>query len=269
MAVILQAIYNVYQEYIIDKTDERVANLPLLRSVWTVPLITGAYLYFVLRCGPKWMSCRKPVEIRSLLIVYNLVQVVANAVAFTLGLKYLRDFPYSFLCQPIQLDGSEQFMAEMKLGYIYFLLKVLDLSDTVFFVLRKKQSHVSFLHVYHHTVMVLSSAFFLRYLCGGHAFVLGLLNTFVHAVMYGYFFLSIYWPEVTRGASWKRYITLLQMAQFSYLVFHFFRPIILGVECGYPRAVMWFIGTQNVFMMLMFGDFYWRTYVKKPRAHHT
>lgn len=39
--------------------------------------------------------------------------------------------------------------------HIYFLVKVLDLMDTVFFVLRKKQNQVSFLHVYHHTGMVM------------------------------------------------------------------------------------------------------------------
>lgn len=43
---------------------------------------------------------------------------------------------------------------ELYLSYGYFLLKVLDLADTVFFVLRKKESHVSFLHVYHHAIMV-------------------------------------------------------------------------------------------------------------------
>uniref|UniRef100_A0A182IU43 Elongation of very long chain fatty acids protein n=1 Tax=Anopheles atroparvus TaxID=41427 RepID=A0A182IU43_ANOAO len=268
MAVILRAIYNGYQEYIIDKTDERVTSLPLLQSVWTVPLITGVYLYFVLSFGPKWMSNRKPAEIRSLLIVYNLGQVMANAMAFTMGLMYLQDYPYSFLCQPLMLDDGAQSRHEVTLCYIYFLLKVLDLADTVFFVLRKKQTHVSFLHVYHHAIMVLSAGIFLRYICGGHMFMLGLLNTFVHAVMYGYFFLTIYRPDVTRGASWKRYVTLLQMGQFGYFVFHFFRPIILGVDCGYPRAMLWFAGIQNIFMLLMFGDFYWRTYVKNSSTPH-
>lgn len=41
--------------------------------------------------------------------------------------------------------------------YFYYLLKVLDLLDTVFFVLRKKSSHVSFLHVYHHCAVLIGS----------------------------------------------------------------------------------------------------------------
>ncbi|XP_053657873.1 elongation of very long chain fatty acids protein AAEL008004-like [Anopheles marshallii] len=267
MALIAGSIFKGYN-YLVDKSDDRMVDLPLLQSVWTVPLITGAYLYFVLNLGPKLMANRKPIELRSFLIVYNLAQVAANVYAFAMGIDYLRNYSYSFVCQPLQLDRNDQSMVELRLGYLYFLLKILDLADTVFFVLRKKQSHVSFLHVYHHTIMVLSTSLVMRYLAGGHCFVLGLLNTFVHAVMYSYFFLTIYRPAVTRGATWKRYVTLLQMGQFAYLVFHFFRPIILGIDCGYPRAVMWFVGMQNVFMLLMFSDFYRRAYHSKPTKVH-
>ena len=269
-------------------------ELPLLRSVWTVPLITGAYLYFVLDLGPKLMANRKPFEMRRFLCAYNLAQVAANVWTFAMvsttggsgarrfpalkllvipfslcssqGVRYLRTYNFSFVCQPLRLDRSDQSMDEMHLAYAYFLLKILDLADTVFFVLRKKQSHVTFLHVYHHTIMALSASLFLRYLSGGHCFMLGMLNTFVHAVMYFYFFLTIYRPEAVRGASWKRYVTLLQMAQFAYNVVHFFRPIVLGVDCGYPRAVMWFVGMQNIFMLLMFSDFYRRAYLRTPKA---
>uniref|UniRef100_A0A182QNU6 Elongation of very long chain fatty acids protein n=1 Tax=Anopheles farauti TaxID=69004 RepID=A0A182QNU6_9DIPT len=265
MALILRGIYNGYKDYLVGKSDDRITHLPLLQSVWTVPLITVSYLYFVLNLGPKLMANRKPVQIRSFLIAYNLVQVAANAVAFALGMKYLRDYKYSFVCQPLRAETSAQSLDDTRLGYVYFLLKILDLADTVFFVLRKKQSHVSFLHVYHHTIMVLSASFFMRYLIGGHTFILGILNTLVHAIMYFYFFLTIYRPEVTRGATWKRYITLVQMVQFAYLVFHFFRPIVLDVECGYPRTVMWFVGLQNVFMLIMFADFYRRTYLRQPK----
>ncbi|XP_053680964.1 elongation of very long chain fatty acids protein AAEL008004-like [Anopheles nili] len=268
MALILRSIYSEYRNYLVDKTDARIVDLPLLQSFWTVPLITAAYLYFVQSLGPRLMANRKPIQMRGFLIIYNLVQVVANATAFSMGIRYLFSYSHSFVCQPLQLDTNPQAMTILRLGYFYFLLKILDLADTVFFVLRKKQSHVSFLHVYHHTIMALSSSFFMRYLVGGHSFMLGLLNTLVHTVMYFYFFLTIYRPEVTRGASWKRYITLLQMAQFGYLVFHFFRPILLDIDCGYPRAVLWFVGMQNVFMLLMFSDFYWRTYIRRPRYHN-
>uniref|UniRef100_A0A182MB58 Elongation of very long chain fatty acids protein n=1 Tax=Anopheles culicifacies TaxID=139723 RepID=A0A182MB58_9DIPT len=267
MALLVRSIFNGYN-YLVEKTDDRVLDLPLLQSFWTVPLITGAYLYFVLNLGPKLMANRKPFDMRNLIIGYNLVQVAANTFTFVMGINYIRNYSYSFVCQPLKLDASDQSMLELRLAYGYFLLKILDLADTVFFVLRKKQSHVSFLHVYHHSVMALSASLFMRYLASGHSFMLGLLNTFVHAVMYFYFFLTIYRPELTRSATWKRYVTMLQMAQFAYLTFHFFRPIVLGIDCNYPRGVMWFVGVQNVFMLVMFSDFYRRTYLRNDSKPH-
>jgi len=50
---------------------------------------------------------------------------------------------------------SPQGMSGLHYTYCYFLLKVVDLVETIFFVLRKKNSQVSFLHVYHHIMMVL------------------------------------------------------------------------------------------------------------------
>lgn len=61
---------------------------------------------------------------------------------------------FSYACQPVNYTETREGYEELYLSYGYFLLKVLDLADTVFFVLRKKQSHVSFLHVYHHAIMV-------------------------------------------------------------------------------------------------------------------
>ena len=57
--------------------------------------------------------------------------------------------------------------------HLYFLVKLVDLLDTVFFVLRKKQNQVSFLHVYHHVGMVLGSWGGVKFLPGGHVTFLG------------------------------------------------------------------------------------------------
>lgn len=41
--------------------------------------------------------------------------------------------------------------------WLYYMAKIIELLDTVFFVLRKKHQQVSFLHVYHHTLMPICS----------------------------------------------------------------------------------------------------------------
>lgn len=46
---------------------------------------------------------------------------------------------------------------------------------------------------------------------GGQGILLGYLNTFVHAVMYTYYLLSIWMPEIKQSKSTKKNITRLQM----------------------------------------------------------
>lgn len=63
-----------------------------------------------------------------------------------------------------------------KMVWKFFLVKIIDLMDTVFFVLRKKQNQVSFLHVYHHAGMVAGTWIASKYLAGGHVTFLGTYN---------------------------------------------------------------------------------------------
>lgn len=58
----------------------------------------------------------------------------------------------------------------------------------VFIVLRKKNSQVSFLHVYHHGGMVFGVSIFMTFLGGSHCSMLGIINLLVHTVMYAYYY---------------------------------------------------------------------------------
>lgn len=123
--------------------------------------------------------------------------------------------------------------------YIYFLAKISELLDTVFFVLRKKDRQISFLHMYHHTVMPMISWGATKYYPGGHGtFIgkwlsrpnggseiiwkyiismillyhfLGTINSFVHIIMYAYYFLSALGPQLQPYLWWKKHITNMQM----------------------------------------------------------
>lgn len=60
-------------------------------------------------------------------------------------------------CTPINYLTTPEMTQVVMVTYLYYILKVSDLLDTIFFVMRKKNSHITFLHVYHHGGMVLAS----------------------------------------------------------------------------------------------------------------
>ncbi|KXJ69192.1 hypothetical protein RP20_CCG028428 [Aedes albopictus] len=263
MALVLKALYHGYDRYFYDAQDPRHADHFLMNPPWLPVAIIGGYLYFVLNLGPKFMANRKPYDLKLLMQVYNILQVLANIYLFIEGIKILYNNNVSFTCQPVDYSNNPIALRELRLVYLYYLLKVTDLLDTAFFVLRKKQSHVTFLHVYHHSGIMLGSFIYNRFFPGGHFSMLGLCNTLVHAVMYFYFFLTVSRPELTKNANWKKYITLMQMIQFAYLVLHFATPIVLGLDCGIPKFWLWLPLIQNVFMMVLFWDFYTKAYGRR------
>lgn len=50
--------------------------------------------------------------------------------------------------------------------WLYYMCKITELLDTVFFVLRKKQNQISFLHLYHHTLMPICGFIGIKYFAG-------------------------------------------------------------------------------------------------------
>ncbi|KAK7603571.1 hypothetical protein V9T40_003570 [Parthenolecanium corni] len=82
----------------------------------------------------------------------------------------------------------------------------------LFFILRKKFSQVSTLHVIHHGIMPMSVWMGMKFAPGGHSTFFAMLNTFVHIVMYFYYMLSALGPEYQKYIWWKKYLTAFQMA---------------------------------------------------------
>lgn len=86
-------------------------------------------------------------------------------------------------------------------------------SFKLFIILKKNNSHLSFLHCYHHFFMAFGMYMATLWIPGGHGCMLGMVNTFVHAFMYFYFFLTAFKPELKRSIWWKKHITQFQMVR--------------------------------------------------------
>jgi hypothetical protein len=48
---------------------------------------------------------------------------------------------------------------------------------------------------------------------GGHGTLLGVINSFVHIIMYSYYLLAALGPSVQKYLWWKKYLTSLQLVR--------------------------------------------------------
>ena len=62
-------------------------------------------------------------------------------------------------------------------------------------------------------------------------------------------------------SSWKKYITQLQLVQFFLIIIHYSQ--LAWEDCGFPFWPAYIMVPQNFFMIILFGDFYYKTYIKK------
>nr|CAH7747778.1 unnamed protein product [Callosobruchus chinensis] len=169
------------------------------------------YVFIVKVLGPKLMENRKPFELKNVLIGYNLFQVI-----FSCWLFYELCFNQTAVMQMISWDSyaslTDFILLQMVRGcWWYYFSKFTEFFDTFFFVMRKKFDHVSTLHVIHHGIMPMSVWFGVKFTPGGHSTFFGFLNTFVHIIMYGYYFLAALGPQYQKYLWWKKYLTALQM----------------------------------------------------------
>ncbi|KAL9697690.1 hypothetical protein quinque_001131 [Culex quinquefasciatus] len=265
MALVLRNLYDYYTYLFKEYNDPRVEHYPLLGSPWPVVLIIALYLKFVQNWGPWVMENRKPFCLKTVMNVYNFTQIVLNVYIGTTGI-YNSIFAddYDWVCEPINQKSSPARRKLLFVTYLYFLSKIVDLLDTVFFVLRKKNNQITFLHIYHHAGMVFATYIFTKFVSGSHATLLGLINSWVHVIMYFYYFLTSFRPELKNSLWWKKHITQVQLIQFLILMVHFGLPLVFGY-CNYPVYLLFIGFTQNVFMFTLFADFYVKAYIKKRK----
>ncbi|XP_055548340.1 elongation of very long chain fatty acids protein AAEL008004-like isoform X2 [Wyeomyia smithii] len=266
MALVLRYLFDSYTFYFREYNDPRVEHFPLLGSPWPVLLVIILYLKFCCSWGPRLMENRKPFCLKSVMNVYNFCQILINLYIGVVGLNnsyFANDF--NRLCEPINQKVSASRGKLIFVSYLYFISKIVDLLDTIFFVLRKKNNQITFLHIYHHAGMVAATYVFSKFISGSHATLLGLINSYVHVIMYFYYFLTSFRPELKNSLWWKKHITQVQLLQFLILMVHFGLPLLLGY-CDYPKAILLIGFTQNLFMFILFADFYVKAYFKKRKS---
>jgi len=264
MTTIVRSVIDGYHDLMDNKSDPRVNDWPLMSSPFPTLAICLTYAYVVKRLGPKLMENRKPFELKNPIIVYNLFQVIFSTWLFYESCVAGWFNGYSFRCQPVDYSTSPMAMRMANGCWWYYISKFTEFMDTIFFVLRKKNNHISTLHVIHHGVMPMSVWFGVKFTPGGHSSFFGFLNTFVHIIMYSYYMIAALGPQYQKYLWWKKYLTALQMVQFVLVMLHAFQ--LLFIECSYPKAFVWWIGMHAVMFYFLFSNFYKETYAKNKAA---
>ncbi|CAB0018188.1 unnamed protein product [Nesidiocoris tenuis] len=197
-------------DFCVTHGDRRTQGWMLVDSPVPTLLYTVIYLAIV-GIGPKVMEKRKPFQLNWILIPYNLAMSLLNlyiAIELLIASTKLR---YSYVCQPIRNTNHEEEMRIVNAVWWYYFSKLLEFCDTFFFILRKKDQQLTFLHVYHHSTMFSLWWIGIKWVPSGSTFLPAMVNSFIHVLMYSYYGLSAIGPGIAKYLWWKKYLTILQL----------------------------------------------------------
>jgi elongation of very long chain fatty acids protein 4 len=249
-----------YYQWLHSLADPRVESWPLMSS--PLPTLSLFFLYLIAaNYGPSFMKSRKPLQLRWLLVVYNLYIAALNLWIFCEMCYCSYKLNYRSFCQLVLITDDPYVMRIANAIWWYYASKGIEFADTLFFILRKKDRQLTFLHKYHHSSMFIVWWTAARFVPGGSAITPVVFNSFVHVLMYTYYGLSALGPQVQKYLWWKRYLTIIQLIQF-------FVGVSIGIHlitsgCQFTRWMQYVFSTYAFSFIILFGNFYLNEYTKK------
>ena len=235
---------------------------PIL-GVWIQAPIAASIIYPAgVYFGKKWMEKRDPFEIQQYVFVYNLYQVILNTWTVYEMIKEVYNNPwYSLKHGFLPWDhhpqpGFKGFRISF-LVWVHYNNKFVELLDTLWMVLKKKNKQISFLHCYHHMLLIWVWWHCCSICPGGESWFGACINSLIHVYMYGYYTLALL--KIPVGFM-KIYMTSAQMIQFVICLAHACYVAFYSRTCPFelccdPAFVM-----TN--MLYLFGNFFYKSYVK-------
>ncbi|XP_022112033.1 elongation of very long chain fatty acids protein 4-like isoform X2 [Acanthaster planci] len=256
-------VVHVYDQ-LQEKGDPRVENWLLMKTPTPTACIVISYL-LVVWLGPKAMADRKPLQLKPILVGYNFFLVGLSIYMFYEFRVTSWKANYSYGCQPVDYSNSELGLRMARVCWWYFFSKVIEVMDTIFFILRKKNNQITFLHVYHHSSMMINWYLGVKLVAGGQSFFLAMINSFVHIIMYSYYGLAALGPGMQKYLWWKRYMTQLQLVQFFAVIIH--TGYSIYADCDFPMGFNYAVFLYCISLVVLFLNFYLKAYTTKKEKH--
>ncbi|KAK2815051.1 hypothetical protein Q7C36_023317 [Tachysurus vachellii] len=239
--------------------DPRVRGWLLLDSCTPTLVLTFIYILIVY-LGPKYMKNKMPYSLKNMLLLYNFGVTMLSFYMLVELISATWTAGYKLKCQGL-FDAGEGDIRVAKVLWWYYFSKLIEFLDTIFFILRKKNNQITFLHVYHHASMFNIWWCVLNWIPCGQSFFGPTLNSFIHVLMYSYYGLSTI-PSMHKYLWWKRYLTQAQLVQFILTITHTLSAVVF--PCGFPLGCLFFQSSYMLTLVILFVNFYMQTYRKNP-----
>jgi elongation of very long chain fatty acids protein 4 len=219
----------------------------------------------------RWMADRKPFQLKAAMRVYNVIQVLLCAyMSVGLLLSPLLDAPALPAILGLRLPNLFAIGAPYTPYTEWFVLvhywsKFLDLLDTCFIILRKKDEQLSFLHVYHHASIGVMWGIVLRSGNGNGTGAYGaFINSVIHVLMYSHYLITSFGVRNPL----KKYLTAAQICQFYSCVAHALLVVLyiaVGWETSVPKQLAVLQVGYHFSMIALFSAFYRRKFAANSR----
>ncbi|XP_045464792.1 elongation of very long chain fatty acids protein 4-like [Harmonia axyridis] len=256
--MVFMAIHEFFERH----GDPRTYKYILMDSIWIPFAITIAYLIFVLHIGPRFMKNRKAYDLKKPIMIYNLLQVAMN-IYLCIYVVYAFSQVAISKCIEVDYSESERGYRELNCAHLYFINKIIDCADTIFFVLKKSYRQMSFLHIYHHALMINMSWICCKIVGGGQMGWPCVFNCVVHIFMYAYYFATAYNPKY-KEIQMKKYMTQLQLVQFMLVLWIF--GTTLFSRCRFNKIMHGLLILEASVFLYLFVKFYYHSYMTpKPK----
>ncbi|KPI82720.1 putative fatty acid elongase [Leptomonas seymouri] len=227
---------------------------PELSAFVSYPVLIGSHagyliLVFLLR---QFMKSRAAYTLQTPMRLYNVAQVVLSIMMAVNLCQFLR---FGVFNLNGRFTGTIEFWV-----FVHYTTKFLDMLDTCFMVLRKKDEQLSFLHVYHHLTIGFIWGLLLHHgIANGTAFFGAWINSTVHALMYvHYLYTSFGYTN-----PFKKYLTQVQMLQFALCILHAVLAVAFDQQIPKPWAVLQLC--YHMTLLYLFMQFYRRGMRKTQR----
>ena len=254
-------LYQAAQEYYASQWTEEHTPQFWSGVQYTKPAVATVVYLSALYFGKKFMANREPSpRLRKYIYTYNLYQVSLNAWCVYAFVKEVAKLYLYEGVGPIHLAVEQTSELTNFVIWLHYNNKFVELFDSVFMVLNKKNEQLSFLHVYHHVLLLWSWFAVCRYGgAGGVAWFSAMLNSMVHVLMYSYYLLA----AMKIDCPWKKALTKAQM-------FQFVACMSTAIYSMRHNLYPFYLSCLNIFVMLnmlvLFGNFYRKRYAKPSKA---